>query len=282
MIYIKNNHGLGNRLKNLASAILLSEIIDDEVSSSWSLKNVVRFESAERRKSLPKIEFHTHRLETFSNKKAIVESEKRLVVAHNGMLTAISVDAIDHQYHNIKAEYIEKYRGVFSKISFSSRINEIADRLSHQVKIDECVGVHVRSWHDDPFRYNNLFKNSDIWQLINKEESPIFLCTDHLDVEKKAKSLGKKIASLSSDGREKHISLNSSVDSISRAIIDMLLLSRCKKLIISYQSTFAETAWWLGGCQAEAVVSEPNFLAPIRKSGILEKYPDKNFSINLS
>lgn len=90
------------------------------------------------------------------------------------------------------------------------------------------------------------------------------------------------MVSLSNDGSEKHISLNNSLDTISRALVDMILLSRCKKLIVSYQSTFAETAWWLGGCQAETVVSQPNFLAPIRKSGILEKYTDKNFSINFN
>jgi hypothetical protein len=204
------------------------------------------------------------------------------VVAHNGILRAISVDAIDHQYQNIESKYIEKYRNIFSKISFSSKINEIANQLSRQVKIDECVGVHVRSWHDDPFRHNALYENSDIWQRVYEESSPIFFCADHVDVERKAKGFGKKMISLSSDGSEKHISFNSSVDSISRAIIDMVLLSRCKKLIISYQSTFAETAWWLGGCQAETVVSEPNFLAPIRSSGILEKYPNKSFRIKAS
>jgi len=37
-------------------------------------------------------------------------------------------------------------------------------------------------------------------------------------------------------------------------LIDMLLLSRTKRLFASYLSTFSETAWWLGGTTAEVEV----------------------------
>jgi hypothetical protein len=37
-------------------------------------------------------------------------------------------------------------------------------------------------------------------------------------------------------------------------LIDMLLLARTRRLLVSYLSTFGETAWWLGGASADVTV----------------------------
>ena len=45
-----------------------------------------------------------------------------------------------------------------------------------------------------------------------------------------------------------------SIEGIREDFIDMLLLSRTRRLFASYLSTFSEAAWWLGGATARVSV----------------------------
>ena len=41
------------------------------------------------------------------------------------------------------------------------------------------------------------------------------------------------------------------------AFIELLILSKCDKIIGTYASSFDEVAWWFGSCQAEVIIPEP-------------------------
>jgi hypothetical protein len=41
------------------------------------------------------------------------------------------------------------------------------------------------------------------------------------------------------------------------SLVDMLLLARCHSIVGTYQSTFTECAWWLGGARQALQIPVP-------------------------
>ena len=41
------------------------------------------------------------------------------------------------------------------------------------------------------------------------------------------------------------------------AFIELLILSKCATIIGTYDSTFDEVAWWMGGCRSKVIIPKP-------------------------
>ena len=41
------------------------------------------------------------------------------------------------------------------------------------------------------------------------------------------------------------------------AFIELLLLSKCDKIIGTYASSFDEVAWWMSGCKSKVIIPKP-------------------------
>ena len=167
---------------------------------------------------------------------------------------------IDLLYEKTPQYFVNKYQNVLSKLQINPDILNFVDNFTFPW--EEMVGVHIRSWYCErrKFHDNALFE-TQIDRL--PEDQKFFFCSDNADVQRHftEKYKGRVITyerelynnpQLAESGHHDNIQITTD------AFIELLLLSRCDKIIGTYASSFDEVAWWLGGCKSEVIIPEPN------------------------
>ena len=66
-----------------------------------------------------------------------------------------------------------------------------------------------------------------------------------------------KYSSLFNDPKLAESGHHDDVQLTTDAFIELLILSKCSKIIGTYLSTFDEIAWWMGGCRSEVIIPRP-------------------------
>lgn len=277
MIIANNAGGLGNKIKNLVSCLKIAHRNRDFVKSELELDKYISFSQPwEKTKSTKNTIINDWRLGLFKSeignclkkqesfisftKQELTYEVSETNVDINFLFARSLEQGIDFQYNNISDYIIDDYLYYFNLINFSSEI--IKEVNQHYNIFNNKVGVHLRSWQDD-VSVHKLFYNIEIFiDEMKKHQEDFLLFTDSHEVENiLTKEFGHRIIILQKFTEQKHTNLNK--NALGPAIIDLLLLSKCKKIIGTYQSTFSECAWWFSKCKSEMIIPKPLLLAQI-------------------
>jgi len=256
MIYINNNSGLGNKIKNLVSCLRLGH--KKNISISPFNIPFIKYSQLGNGVGLNQ-DITTWRLELFEDKEKqnYLKTKSKFIVFDTPDVYYIE-DGIDCQYHNICDFIIEDFLNYFNLIYFDDLLLKEVNHLCKTYNIDDKIGVHVRSWSDDYNRFKYLHNLNLFIHEMEKESKNFFLFTDKEEIYLQLKKIFKdKLNSIHIVG-ERHNSFNNL--NTFNALKDLLLLSRCSKIIGTYQSTFTECAWWLGKCKQNVVIPKPEII----------------------
>ncbi len=163
---------------------------------------------------------------------------------------------IDHEFEgipmNIRKDILE-YLKRLVPISF---VREEVEKFLKKNDLTDFVGIHARRG-DFLLGKEGLGKvssNERFFEEIDKilKENPeqmFFLCTDCEETENLFKSkLKEKVIVYPKNNRDRE-----NVSVTQEGLVDLILLSKTKKILGTYLSTFTELAWWLGSCKAPVI-----------------------------
>jgi len=271
-IVVVNNSGLGNRIKNIVSAVRKGHLIGDVVDIRCDHQDLF---SVAQCIAIPRTD-HFEVMSTWGlltlpgeSERKLLRVPKSLMVYHDRTESGPLGNRIDFHYFNIEQDVIDEFLRYFSLIIFNRRVVEAVEAYSAEFELDKKVGVHIRTWYDAPDRFSTLYDIKDYFLILDKlaDTEGFFLCVDH-EIAREAmlarygsarvfEPKGRTIAHVSIDSR----------DSVGfDSMVDMLLLSRCKHLVGTYQSTFSECAWWLGGASKTVQVPTPKKIVELEQS----------------
>jgi len=252
-IVVVNNSGLGNRIKNIVSAVRKGHLIGDVVDIQCGHESLFKVAQC----VIEPLRDHREVMSTWGlkmlpeeEKRKILREPRRLVEYHDRSYHGVLEGTIDLQYFNIEQEVIDEFLRYFALIVFNQKIIEYVDSLSSGFQVNDKVGVHVRSWYDAPDRHSILFRIEDFYKKLDAlaDEKSFVLCVDHYFVRDAILKRYGRHRVLEPLAREiGHVSFDARGSVGFHSLVDMLLLSRCGSLVGTYQSTFSECAWWLGG-----------------------------------
>jgi hypothetical protein len=169
-------------------------------------------------------------------------------------------NTIDLLYENTPQYFIDKYLKVFNQLKINPEVEKSVSEFSSGW--ENVIGVHVRSWYCGR---QNWHSNQTFVDEIEKldSNSKIFLCTDNSNVsdyfiQKYGDRILKYPQNLYSTPNLAESGHNYNIDDNINAFVDMLLLSKCSKIIGTFGSSFTECAWWFSGCNAKVIIPMPD------------------------
>ena len=149
-----------------------------------------------------------------------------------------------YTYDRTPVRLRERYLKQIRKLIVRKEIINEVERISSSWRGD-MVGVHVRlgdfkKHNDRVVRIEQFFKILD-----NMKDSNFFVSSDETSCIKKfAERYGSNRVFYHSH------SYNEKRDDYITAFVDILLLAKCKKLVLTNYSTYSQLAWYFGRCQA--------------------------------
>ncbi len=166
-------------------------------------------------------------------------------------------ESIDFEYARIPKKMRKKITSTLLKLKIKDSILDRVLDFSKKNKIYNCIGLHIRR--------GDITNSRDGWGKISDEEKFIarireilcknnnqkfFLATDSYQTEKRLLALFKENLIV----YPKEVVERNKKNSIIESLIELLLLSKTKKIIGTYQSTYTELAWWLGGADKDVEI----------------------------
>jgi hypothetical protein len=178
---------------------------------------------------------------------------------HSRRSTRADARHLDFEYGRIPAALRGVYVPLFERVRMRSELAQMALGWALDVGIGDAeVGVQIRTWRDDPRRHAKYHRSSfkRLLRLLEREPaSTRFVCvSDDDDVLERLAGRFGTARVLRYPRRTPRAKSWSTPEGVAEDLIDMLLLTRTRRLFASYLSTFSETAWWLGGARAEVTV----------------------------
>lgn len=246
--------GIGNRIKNLVTALRTAHNSNDRVISFLGIQDYINFNQYSTTFSNVDIGCMTSNLELLPKDSVSKILKKDIpTIYFNPDNFKVYKNQIDHQYHNIEDSMIQEWLRYWALLVVNPRVDELVGILARKFDIQNCVAVQVRSWTDNEWRRNNLFCFDTLVQEMKKfDDSKFFVTSDNEAVTNRLKEIfGSKIISQSFPN-ERHTLYNKEATLL--AFTDMLLASKCPVLIGSYLSTYSECIWWLGHCKAKVII----------------------------
>ena len=170
--------------------------------------------------------------------------------------------SIDYEYENIPQRIRKEYLSLLRKLIVSEKVNLLVKEFTKNNFSKKMIGLQLRTWADDK-RRAKMFDIQEYKNILNQiaKDTKIFVTSDNYEVIRELKkiykdriiSYSKPDQKLSSDESHSHnneYSIN--------ALVEILLLSKCKTIYGSYLSNFSEMAWWFSGCKAKVyIVNSP-------------------------
>jgi len=270
-IVVINNSGIGNRIKNIVSAVRKGHLINDAVDircEHQSLFRVAQCVIVPRHDHLEVMSTWRLQLLPEENSRKVLRNPKYLVEYHDQNYQGSLGNTIDFQYANIERDVVEDFLRYFALILINQEVLDEADLLSSELEVQRRVGVHIRTWYDAPDRHSNLFDIQDYFRTLDRfaDEKKFILCVDHETARRAILNRYGEERVLEPPNREiGHISVDLRSKVGFYSMLDMLLLSRCEALVGTYQSTFTECAWWLGGAAKPILIPKPKKILELEK-----------------
>lgn len=250
-IFVKSIGGLGNRLNNLVSGMILADQTSSDLYMDWP---------------------STRYLPNDYDELFCEPNPKRFNCTSDDVLTIPRNR--DHQliindkhisYTNATEEDTKIIKKYFAKIKPHPEVLDVINNFAKENNLENAVGIH--------YRYDNEWVGrSDLQGRIQQgfsfqkmmldivdsyaKNSVVFLsCSDQKD-----QALFKQFSNVKTFEKTESVHSEATPENKHRvvrtksslipAIIDMYLLSRCKEIVITPASTFSECAWYLSGCSA--------------------------------
>lgn len=168
-------------------------------------------------------------------------------------------ETIDLLYEETPEYFIKKYLSVIDRLKINPNIVEYVNNFTKDW--EDIVGVHVRSWYCQKRR----FHSNDIFEEQIDKLDPnqkFFFCSDNSDVQKHfvEKYKDRVITyerQLFNNPHQAESGHHDDIQITTDAFIELLILSKCSKIIGTYDSTFDEVAWWFGGCKSKVIIPTP-------------------------
>ena len=259
MLVAANMQGIGNRIKCMWGAARLdSEFKVKWVNTSWVGKNTNSgfldlFDMSDRYVAeIPSAgqEYRCYQLaEKPTDRKLYVLPEKRK--GHGGYL--------DHGYETIPHQVIADYMNVKKFIVPRQHIIDKADKFYDQYMDKDIIGIQIRSWGEcsNPSAYcHGRYANFDILKFVERMSyynGKFFVSTDDPKLTLELQRLfPSRILTL--DFEHDGNIFTGIRNDMTTWLCDLLLLSKCNKMLVSVDSTFGEAAWWWGGATAHVDV----------------------------
>ena len=147
---------------------------------------------------------------------------------------------------------------IINHIKIKEHLQNVISKESETLNISNKVGIHIRTWFENKFRKLICF-DEDLWFKIVDERYKIhnenlYICSDDINLLKKLKTNFQNIVCYSDNIQNKQ----------TQPFFELMLLSKCKEIVGSYESTFTECAWWFSGCKPIEIV-ETNAIKVLAK-----------------
>ena len=157
---------------------------------------------------------------------------------------------IDFEFEKIPEKLRKEFLFYLKKLKPIEKIRKKIVKLEEEYNLKNLVGVHLRqgdflNYSDGMEKIANVKRMSNEMNKILKENpsQKFFLCTDSSEAERKIKEIfPNKIFTFKKNCFDR---LDEEFNQ--DGLIDLILLSKTKKMIGTYMSTFTELAWWWGG-----------------------------------
>lgn len=269
MITVKPYGGLGNRIRVLYSVLALNEHLKDQIKIYWEC-------SSELNCPFEKLFICPEKCQVVNIQQGLKRSIKRygLNRLHFAKLRSLKYDVViyDDDVNRLKEDnnlvveqwkdksvYIETCYSFFSPqpglnlLEPTKSIRQNAEEIYSTFSAN-TYGIHIRTKIpvsnrvSPPDAFRQLIKN----RIETDETVQFFLTTDSRDIEKDfADEFQDKIITTG----EKKLDRNSA-EGIESALVDMLCLSKTKKIYGSYWSSFSSVPGLFTGVKCESVVVE--------------------------
>lgn len=266
MIILEPCAGLGNRILATVTAYDLAKKYQHELILLWSTDGAVGapyeaiFEIPEGVKVIHTTNWGFHKepilrgkselIRGYYRKKSDVFLDREDIIQKK---KAQKQDEIEKTISKCKNVYIKSWCeieeindiNIFSIIKPSKEVCELGMPVFHKIQ-HKTYGMHIRRTdHEDAILRSplELFLEKAAEILGSDLENNIFLATDDIEVEREMKKRfdGKIVC------QDNKVMDRNSIAGIRSGFIDMLALSKCKKIYGSYGSTFSQIAAYIGG-----------------------------------
>ncbi len=262
------NWGLANRLKCLISAMRLAERYSRTLLLYWPKDGFVNCRFAD----LFENEFMEIGREELDKIKEYKDSDKVYQIVSTWRLLTLPQDDIpnnfsrvypsltgkdiDCEYERIPFTVREQFLPYVRQLTPRREILEEVEEHSKNFN-DDTVSVSIRSWIECPPR-QCLFDINNLYSVLDKINcSDFFVSCDSEEIlEKIVGRYGRRVMFHRKYTYKKG---DTERDSMRAGLCDLLLLSRNRRLFLSYLSTFSEMAWWFGGCKAKTELIPPRY-----------------------
>lgn len=163
-------------------------------------------------------------------------------------------NSIEFEFSNVPKKLQYLFLSQLNKLKIKKSISQKVDEFIKSNGFKDVVGLHVRRNDNNPIRVktssNELFFK-EIEKILNENpKERFFLATDSKKTEKLfVERYNDKILTFKKIDNDRI-----KAQTIEESLIELLILSKTKKILGSYLSTFTEIAWWFGGCKAEVKI----------------------------
>jgi hypothetical protein len=165
---------------------------------------------------------------------------------------------IDLEYGRIPQHFRDLFGPLFRRIAVREDLTSRAGEWAAGRVDDAVIGVQIRTWRDDPRRYRKY--HLPAVRRLHRLLDAAAPASRFLVVSDSDETIGA-LESRYGAQRVLHFPRATarrdswrSPEGVREDVIDLLLLSRTRRLFASYLSTFSEAAWWLGGATASVEV----------------------------
>jgi hypothetical protein len=238
LVTVTSHAGIANRIKNIMSALSQYE----NVGTPHDTINYI----------FPSIQLVNKVINPYNE-------NWRLYVSEEEYKYTESYKTIDLLYEDTPQYFIKKYLNVIQKLKINKDIVDYVNEFTKDW--DNMVGVHIRSWYCQKRRFHN---NEIFEEQIDKLNlDKFFFCCDNYDVQKYfVEKYGDRMVTydrqMFSDPHLAESGHHDDIQITTDAFIELLILSKCSKIIGTYDSTFDEVAWWFSGCRSNVIIPTPS------------------------
>lgn len=280
MIYVKTQAGIGNKLKSLVTCLRMSDLFDDQVCVQFEHYNFLKVQQPNRpaqpkvitrmdgsSASVTGVKTGAWQLDLMPQdllEPVLKQSKSFVLVRAKDSYSCLPTDSIDFQFDNISNHIIQAILPYWNQITYNTEILSEVDEICRTLNIHNRVGVHIRSQYENSKKSECVYDFEMFVKSMSKESDDFFVTSDLNSISKDLETIfGNRIV-YRDFPYEKHTVYNK--NGWRNALLDLLLLSRCKKIIGSYQSTFTEVAWWINGCKSTVEIPLTSFLQSLYDS----------------
>ena len=168
---------------------------------------------------------------------------------------------IDFEYLKIPPPILVALKQQFARLNFREEIMARVRALQREIP-DHYVGVHARTWIDEPERKEKWFNFDDFVKVCSRfHNKEIFVASDDPEfVKRLSEVLDKNLITIQKpDVRVTKSWHQQSPEELLDDIVELLVLSNSSQMVLTAMSTYSEVAWFIGGCSEEVYFADPDF-----------------------